>query len=292
MKFKLSSLLLLVFASTAQAALPDTPTTPMGAIERSDVKRSDELLNQAVDYLQKNGPDKSFAAFNQRKGAFVNKEYYVFVVGLDGVMYASGGASATMVGTNVSELHDAAGKTFIHDMLENAKSVDSGTVQYHWLNNYDHRVEIKTTQFRKVDKYLVCVGYYIPRATREEAKVMLDRAVTLLKKSGGKTAFAAFNDPKGGYVVKDEYVLVIDLNDGKYRANGDRPDLTGTDVSELADAAGKPFIKDMIALAKQKGRGTVEYVWRNPATNGIEKKHSLIQRVDNVLLAVGYYGDK
>jgi cytochrome c len=30
-------------------------------------------------------------------------------------------------------------------------------------------------------------------------------------------------------------------------------------------------------------------VWRNPATNAVEQKHSLIQRVDKVLLGVGYY---
>ena len=98
--------------------------------------------------------------------------------------------------------------------------------------------------------------------------------------------------PKGGYIIKDEYVFAIGLNDGKYRANGDRPDLTGTNVRKLTDAAGKPFIKDMIELAKSQGHGTVDYVWRNPATNGIEKKHSLIQRVDKVLLGVGYYSNK
>ena len=294
MKLKLSSLLLLVFASTVQAAdrLPDTPTTPMGAIERSDIKRAATLLDQASDYFNKNGPEQSFVAFNQNKGPFVNHEFYVFVVGLDGVLYASGGASAVMVGTNVHDLHDAAGKPFINDMLEAAKTRDSGSVQYHWLNNYDHRVEIKTTEFRKIGSYLVCVGYYIPRATREEAKIMLDRAVVLLKKSGGSAAFAAFNNPKGGYVIKDEYVVAVGLNDGKYRANGDRPDLTGSDVRTLTDAAGKPFIQDMISLAKQKGHGTVDYVWRNPATNGVEMKHTLVQRVDKVLLGVGYYTDK
>jgi cytochrome c len=30
-------------------------------------------------------------------------------------------------------------------------------------------------------------------------------------------------------------------------------------------------------------------VWRNPATNAVESKHSLIQRVGDVLLGVGYY---
>ena len=107
--------------------------------------------------------------------------------------------------------------------------------------------------------------------------------------SGGQIAFKEFNDPKGGFVIKDEYVFAIGLDDGKYRASGAAPFLTGKDVRELTDAVGKPLFKEMIALARQKGGGTIDYVWRNPATNAIENKHTLIQRVGDVLLGVGYY---
>ena len=262
---------------------------PMGAIERSDAKRATALLDHAVDYLQKNGPEKSFGAFNYRKGTFVRNEYYVFTVGLDGILYASGGASSGLVGLNVLDLHDAAGKPFIRDILGAAKTRDSGAVEYRWLNRVDNHVENKVSQFRKVGNYIVCVGYYIPRASVEEARVMLNKAVALLKKSGGKTAFKAFNDPQGGFAINDEYVFVIGLDDGKYRASGASPNLVGVDVRELSDAAGTPLFKQMIALAKQKGSGTVNYVWRNPATNAVEQKHSLIQRVGDVLLGVGYY---
>jgi cytochrome c len=287
-------LLLLAFASAVYAAdsiPPNTSSMPMGAIERGEEKRATELLDHAVEYLQTNGPDNSFVIFNDRKGAFVDKEYYVYVVGLDGIMYASGGASNSLVGSNVLDLTDVSGIKLIRDMLDIAKASESGVIEYHWLNSVDNHLENKTTQFRKVGKYLVCVGYYIPRASLEEATVLLDRAVTLLKTSGGKIAFKAFNSPTGGYFVKDEYVFAIGL-DGKYRASGAAPHLTGTDVRELTDAAGNPFFKEMIELAKLKGGGNIDYVWRNPATNAIENKHSLIQRVGDVLLGVGYYTKK
>jgi len=298
MKFNRMELLILALTSALTVApavnaadniQTDIPATHSGAIERSDAKRATALLDSAVDYVQKNGPKKSFSAFNDRKGAFVSNEYYVFMVGLDGLLYASGGEPNWQIGLNVRDLHDAAGKPFIHDMLELAKTNQSGVVEYHWLNRADNRIETKTSQFRKVGNYIVCVGYYIPRASAEEAKVMLDNAVALLKKSGSKAAFKAFNDPQGGYVIHDEYVFAIGLDDGKYRASGASPKLTGVDVRELHDAAGKPLFKEMIALAKQKGGGTVDYVWRNPATNAVEQKHSLIQRVGDVLLGVGYY---
>jgi cytochrome c len=281
-----------VNAADAAAAVVPANSAPLGAIERSDVKQATALLDRAVAYIGANGPEKSLAAFNDRKGTFVSGQYYVFAVGLDGTLHASGGPSSGLVGLNVLDLRDAAGKPFISDMLEQAKTSQSGVIDYQWINPADNHLETKTDQFRKVGDYIICVGYYIPRASSEEAQAMLTKAVALLKKSGKKTAFKTFNDPHSAYVVNDEYVFAINLNDGKYLASGASPNLTGVDVRNLTDAAGKALFKDMIALAKNKGSGTVDYVWRNPATNAVESKHTLIQRVGDVLLGVGYYTKK
>lgn len=293
MKIKQIAALILALSSAAAmapvaAAAPASPAA-LGAIERSDARQATVLLDRAVDYLQAHGPEQSLVAFNDRKGTFVSGQYYVFTVGLDGILYASGGPSRGLVGLNVRDLRDAAGNPFIGDMLEQAKTKQSGVIEYQWINPADNHLETKTDQFRKVGDYIVCVGYYIPRASSEEAQAMLSKAVALLTKSGKKTAFKTFNDPRSAYVVNDEYVFAINLNDGKYLASGASPNLTGVDVRALNDAAGKPLFKDMIALAKSKGSGTVDYVWRNPATNAVESKHTLIQRVGDVLLGVGYY---
>lgn len=60
-------------------------------------------------------------------------------------------------------------------------------------------------------------------------------------------------------------------------------------MREVRDAAGEPLFQEMIELAKKDGSGSVDYVWRNPATNAVEQKHTLIRRVGDVLLGVGYY---
>lgn len=280
-----------LIAAPLANAVEDTEmkTVGVGVVERSEAKRATELLDRAADYLQKNGPEKSFAAFNDPKGTFVNGAYYVFVVGHDGFMHANGGSMLGLVGKNAIDLRDAAGKPLIADLLMQANNKASGTIEYHWLNRVSNRVESKSTLYRKVGDYIVCVGYYTPRASIEEADELLHKAVTLLKKSGGKTAFATFNNPQGGFTHNDQYVFVIGINDGKYRASGASPQLTGMDVRGMRDAAGKPVFKQMITLAKEKGSGIVDYVWRNPATNAVETKHSLIQRVDNLVVGVGYY---
>lgn len=290
---RLSLLTLAVVSALIAAPLANaveaTATQGLGAIERSEAKRATELLERAVDSLQKNGPEKSFAAFNDPKGPFIDGAYYVFAVGLDGFMHADGGAPIGLVGKNQIALRDAAGKPLIADLLVQANKNPSGSIEYRWLNRVSNHVESKVSLYSKVGKYIVCVGYYTPRASVEEAQDLLDKAVAFLKKSDANTAFTAFNNPQGGFMHNDQYVFAIGIEDGKYRASGAAPQLTGMDVRGLKDAAGKPLIEEMITLAKQKGSGTVDYVWRNPATNAVEQKHSLIQRVDNVVLGVGYY---
>lgn len=261
----------------------------LGAIERSQAKRATELLDRAVNYLGKNGAEKSFAAFNDPKGSFVDGAYYVYAVGLDGFMHANGGSPLGLAGKNSLDLRDAAGKPLIQDLLAQAKNSPTGVIEYRWLNRVSNRIENKVSEYHLVGDYILCVGYYTPRASREEAQDLLDKAVNFLKVSGGVAAFNAFNDPQGGFMHNDQYVFVIGLDDGKYRATGASPQLTGMDVRGLRDAAGKALVEEMISVAQQKGQGSVDYVWRNPATNAVETKHSLIQRVDNLVLGVGYY---
>jgi cytochrome c len=292
----MSAVLLALAISSALEAAPVRAATPeiratsgTGAIERAEAREAGALLADAVGYLKEHGPVPAFKAFNDRKGGFVHGAYYVYVVGADGIMYANGGAPKVLAGVDVADLRDEAGKPFMRELLSQARNNDAGVVEYRWLNRVSNRVENKSVSFRKVGKYIVCVGYYIPRSTVEEAQALLDRAVARIHAAGAGPAYQSFNDPDGGFIRGDLYVFAIGINDGKYLAYGATPELSGTDALGLHDAAGKPLVQEMVALAKEKGSGTVDYVWRNPATNAVEPKHSLIRRVGDVLVGVGYY---
>lgn len=261
----------------------------LGSAERAQVREANALLNDAALYLKSHAPEQALAAFNDREGEFAKGSMYLFVLDRQGTMRASSGASHSLVGLDVAQLKDAAGKPFMGEILEAAKGSDSGEVEYHWLNPADNKVENKVSHFRVVGDYILCAGYYMPRGTAEQARGLLDRAVALVESAGSETAYKAFNDPQGDFVMADEYVFVLGLEDGRYRASGRSPNLIGTDVRAVRDAAGKPLFQDMIDLAKSQGSGQVDYVWRNPATNAVEHKHTLIQRVDDMLLGVGYY---
>jgi cytochrome c len=252
----------------------------------SDAQRARGLLARAVILYQQKGDD-AFAAFND-PNEFVDGELYVWVLGTDGVMLASGGSSAALIGRKVMNMRDAFGTPFFYDMLEKAKTSDSGVVEYRWLNRLHHKPERKITYFRKVGSRLLAVGYYIPRASPEQAAAMLERAVAAMKTDPAK-AVAAFNDLNGGYIEDDLYVFVVGLDDGKFRAHGVSPRLLGSDGNALTDPNGQPVIRQMLDALKDKDRGELDYAWRNPVTRKVESKHTLYRKVGDSLVGVGYY---
>ena len=274
-------------SSLALAAEPRA-AKPAQKVVRASVKEARTLLDQAVRLMEEKAPAEAFAAFNHSKGAFVKNDLYVFVVGRDGIMHAHGGAPEGLVGMQVQDLRDASGKALIREILEVAPAKGSAEVQYVWLNRVSNRVEDKTALVRKVGDYVVAVGYYVPRSSVEQAKGFLDRVINEIARAGAPAAFTAFNDSKGVFVSDDLYVFVVGLDDAKFYAMGATPGLVGADVRDLRDATGKPIIQEMIKLARDGG-GDYEYVWRNPANNKVEKKHSLVRRVENYLVGVGYY---
>jgi cytochrome c len=295
----LSSALLVLSCGTpvALAQPSDKPAAsamrpgPLGftSERRGSAKQAKALLDRAADFMAKNPKERAFAAFNNQKGHFIQGDLYVFAFDLEsGIMQAHGGEPEGLVGMNVMDLRDAAGKPLIREMADVAKKDGAGTVDYVWLNRVTNHVEQKTTFVKRVGQTVIGVGYYTPRGSPEEARSLLERAAEALQ-ADARTALAAFNDPRGRFTHYDLYVFAVGLEDKKFHAFAANPGLVGADVADLRDAKGKPIIRDMIALVKDKGEGVVEYVWRNPANNKVESKHSYVKRVDKYLIGVGYY---
>lgn len=259
------------------------------AAPRATAKDARAMLARAVAFLKEKPAPVAYKAFSDHHGPWVRGDLYVFVVGLDGMMYAHGAAPEGLVGMQVMDLRDAAGKPLIREIIEVAKTTGSGTVDYVWLNRINNRVENKTTFVERVGDRVVAVGHYVERSSKEQARAFLDLAIAEVQRSGPQAAFAAFNDRRGVFVRDDLYVFAVGIDDYRFYAMGATPGLTGSDVRELRDAAGKPLIQEMVALVREKGSGEVDYVWRNPANNKVEPKRSFVQKVDGYMIGVGYY---
>ena len=125
-------------------------------------------------------------------------------------------------------------------------------------------------------------------SSAEEAKDLLNKAVSYVEKERPAKAFCAFNDPSGAFHKGPLYVFVINM-DGVYFAHSAAPSLIGTSLRDTRDAAGQPIAQAIMEVIGSQGEGSVDYMWLNYSTNKVEKKHSFVKRVGVFVLGVGYY---
>ncbi len=127
------------------------------------------------------------------------------------------------------------------------------------------------------------------KGSADEAVAMVKKAVALIKSDGKEKAFAAFADPaNSSFHDRDLYIYVYDLN-GVALAHGNNPKMVGKPLIGMKDNEGKLLIKEMVDLAKAKGKGWVDYKWPNPKTKAVEQKSGYIEKVDDMLVGSGVY---
>jgi len=277
------------FKSGVAGLLMLAVSTLASAAEHATPREARALFEQAVKYLQANGPAKAWTAFNDRQGPFVKKDLYVYVIDRQGTYVANGAAPDSLIGLKVLDSVDAAGKPLFREMIAVTEKQQEARIGYVWLNRKSNRVEPKHAWLHRQGDYILGVGYYAVRSSAEDARKLLDAASAQVKSQGMNKALASFNDPRGPFVHDDLYVFAVNLASGKFEAHGMNPKWTGTDASDLHDVEGHPLVKEMLELANAKGEGTVDYVWRNPVTNAVEKKRTFIRRENGSLIGVGFY---
>lgn len=279
----------LKFARILGALLIGAASTLASAADHATPREARALFNEAVAYLKANGNEKAWAAFNDRKGNFVKKDLYVYVIDRQGTYVANGAAPDSLIGLKVLDSVDAAGSPLFREMIAVTEKQTEARIRYVWLNRKSNRVEPKFAWLHRQGDYILGVGYYAVRSTADDARKLLDAASAQIHKQGLAAALSSFNDTKGPFVRDDLYVFAVNLQSGKFEAHGMNPKWTGTDASDLHDVEGKPLIREMLELARSKGEGTVDYVWRNPVTNAVEQKRSFVRRENGSMIGVGFY---
>jgi cytochrome c len=78
---------------------------------------------------------------------------------MDGVYFAHSAAS-TLIGTSLRDTRDAAGQPIGNLVMEAAASEQSAPVEYMWLNYESNKVEKKHTFLKKLERFVLGVGYY------------------------------------------------------------------------------------------------------------------------------------
>ena len=78
---------------------------------------------------------------------------------MDGVYFAHS-AAPTLIGTSLRDTRDAAGQPIANLVMEAVAAQQSAPVEYMWLNYETNKVEKKQTFLKRVENFILGVGYY------------------------------------------------------------------------------------------------------------------------------------
>lgn len=136
---------------------------------------------------------------------------------------------------------------------------------------------------------LACSGALANEPTEKDAIAMAERGAALMKSKGKAEMMKKINAKDPDFVQGELYVDMRDLKTGIVLAHPYNPSIVGKDLTDVPDANGKKYRREIIELDAAKGKGWVDYQYKNPTSGKIEPKTTYILRVDDVVLEAGIY---
>lgn len=143
----------------AAALLPALFTAAANAGERGTKPEAVAMVKKAVDYIKANGPDKAYAEFSSKTGAFRDRDLYVIVYDMTGKCLAHG-SNPKLVGKDLIDAQDADGAYYVKQRVELAKSNQSFWQDYKFADPLTKMIEPKSTYCEKLNNTAVCAGVY------------------------------------------------------------------------------------------------------------------------------------
>jgi len=117
------------------------------------------MVKKGIAFIKSNGNDKGYAEITSKKGRFQDRDLYLVVYGLDGVVHAHG-ANEKMVGRNLIDLKDIDGKPFVRERVELARAKNTFWQDYKFTNPLSRSVEPKEMYCERLEETVVCGGIY------------------------------------------------------------------------------------------------------------------------------------
>lgn len=136
---------------------------------------------------------------------------------------------------------------------------------------------------------LACASAYANEPTEKDAIAMAERGAAFMKAKGKEELMKRITAKDPDFSQGELYIDMRDIKTGIVLAHPHNPSLVGKDLVDVPDANGKKYRREIIELAAAKGKGWVDYMYKNPTTNKIEPKTTYILRVNDVVLEAGIY---
>jgi cytochrome c len=127
--------------------------------EFGTAKEAEAMTNKAVAHIKAVGADRAYQDFTNKAPGFVDRDLYVVVYSLEGLVLAHG-QIPKMVGKDLIELRDADGKAFVRERVDLAKAKGRFWHDYMFTDPVTRKVLPKSTFCERVESTAVCVGIY------------------------------------------------------------------------------------------------------------------------------------
>ena len=129
------------------------------AAEWATKDEAQAMVKKAVTFIKEQGADKAYAAFTSKSPAFVDRDLYVVVYGLNGKVLAHG-ANEKLVGKEMIDAQDVDGKFYVKERVELASKQPNFWQDYKFVNPVSKKVEPKQMYCERLAETAVCAGVY------------------------------------------------------------------------------------------------------------------------------------
>jgi signal transduction histidine kinase len=136
---------------------------------------------------------------------------------------------------------------------------------------------------------LACSSALANELTEKDAIAMVERGAALIKAKGKGEMMKRIAARDPAFAQGSLHVDLRDVKTGIVLAHPYNPSIVGVDLTDVPDANGKKYRREIIELAAAKGKGWVDYQYKDPGTGKIERKSTYIRLVDGVVLEAGLY---
>jgi len=117
------------------------------------------LVNRAIEHVHKVGKEKAFADFNDPKGAFVDRDLYISVYGIDGVRLAHG-QNVKLIGKSTMDSVDVNGKAYGNEIMS-VGTKGEGWVEYSFSDPITKKVLPKALYVKRDGDLIIGRGVYL-----------------------------------------------------------------------------------------------------------------------------------
>ncbi len=215
-----------------------------------------------------------------------------------------------LIGTCRIDIKDIYGKYFIQELVNTARYIGYGFVEYYRSNPATNEIERKLSFVTNMPtvEWFIGTGFYgdPPEKyyTEQEAGewVLMGINQTLARGFGGifesvytteadQIAFSRnfvdhirfFDDQSGYFFMLDADCMTI--------AHGADQSLEGESMYDYQDPNGRYIMREMVAIAQSEGEGYLSYSWDNPISGMVEGKTSFVIAIPgtNYLIGSGFY---